>query len=63
MSEETTNLEIANLKKSVEGLKHTVYGNGSMGLRTKVMLLMWGLIPVSMTVGAMLKEFLEKVVG
>ena len=45
------------LKKAYDA----IFGNGKMGLKTKLTLIMWGHVPFSMAMGALIKEFAEKI--
>ena len=63
MSEETVELRITNVEKDVEKLKSTINGNGKMGLKTKVTLIFWGHWPLGIAIGAIMKGYLEKLVG
>lgn len=60
---EVTELRLTNLEKGFEKLDKIIDGNGKMGLKTKVNLMFYGHIPLSMLIGALIKDYVAKIIG
>ena len=64
MTKEATELRLERLESDSRQMKATLYGSdGKMGLRTKMILVFWGHWPLGVAVGAIIKNYLEKLVG
>lgn len=60
---DVNDLRFESLEDDVVKLKNTVNGNGRMGLKTKVALVFWGHWPLGIAIGALLKGYLERLIG
>ena len=64
MTEKATELRLERLENDCAGMKKTLYGSdGKMGLRTKFALMFWGHWPLGVSLGAILKSWIEKIIG